>query len=219
MDKNNLYVIIGIVVLIILVLIIFFVKYNKTEKEEELNVFGRIVNIWEKQPTAEEKEKRKSDIDALIKSGAVINENVEIEDNYAKLKIYYGQEEKEYTLGYTGDELTATLLVEGVANCIGYNIEAQSIEKGKSKVKIDLSEQSAPFNIDTRKVSDYFQGIEILDKAELSNCIFKSVSATIKENFGKNMKVYFSKNGKDILIDDIEPNIKIQKNRQYKISK
>mgnify|MGYP001399869917 CR=1 len=119
-------------------------------------------------------------------------------ENAAPLVLIHGDSSNRYVLGYSG-ELTVEELLEGVSQLIGVDLSAGETERSEGTVKIDFL--SDPFSAE--KKEDVEAIVEFTSDAGYAACLLDSIAATMRENFGKEIQVYFSYKGQALSIPSL----------------
>jgi hypothetical protein len=205
--KQIVYVIIAVLVV---VFILYMVVFREKYKEEQVNgSFINIVRIIDDEPDKNSIEKRKQEVEKIKASSDNIVEDVDVEDDYAKIIISVNNKQQYYYLGYK-DKLTIGMLVESIGQILGYEIKTNSISISEKSIKIDFDKGYAPFKVTSKVVSENTQNVQVTSK-QLEKCVLDSIALTIKNNNKRIDRIYYSVDKKSIEIN----NKKISKNKEY----
>ena len=142
----------------------------------------------------------KNDREETINTNAEMVQKTSIEpNNMATLYIIQNTEQCEHDLGYSG-ELTPTKLLDGISELLSYKIITNSIEIKDTKMFIDFSKESAPFNSNayTGKGTEIYK---FDNYTSLVFGIFDSIKATMQNNFNSDLEIYLSVDEKPISLD------------------
>jgi hypothetical protein len=150
--------------------------------------------------------------------GLSSNETVDTNTNGENTGVYIGQMGNYIFITTKIDlnlskEEKASALIETIGNYIGYKITVNSITAEDSKIKIDFSNTSAPFETDESYIGQGSEINPIYSKKGIASYVFDSIYETFNFQFGSDTEIYFSVDGENILLPD--SNIEIDSNVAY----
>ena len=94
-------------------------------------------------------------------------------------------------------------LISEISSAICYKIDINNIEIDGNKIKIDLSKNSAPFELENSYTPSDDQKYFITSKLYVAKTIFDSINKTLKSYFGYETEVYFSADSENIELESI----------------
>lgn len=138
------------------------------------------------------------------------------------MKIYVGSEDQgyqDYKINVMeNSEVSSDLskAINKIANVIGYRIKTNSIEVQENEYRIDFKDSSAPFEIEESYVGNGKEEMKLFDLESTIFTILDSIKTTIQNNYGDNIKVYYTVEGEEVSFENI---LTLDLEEEYKGSK
>lgn len=148
-------------------------------------------------------------------------EQEDITDMQEKTKVFVGTTDKFESFDVTINtdvaqvEDTAELLIDEIAKIIGYEIKINEVTSVAGGMSVNLKEDSAPFDVKNTYIGNNTEKYHLDDLENIVYTIFDSINETLQQYYGENLKVYFSKDGNDIVIDTITSVFRIVTTEPY----
>lgn len=138
------------------------------------------------------------------------NSNSDYDYSTSSVALYIGKGSNFTTTNadvITGAPVTdvAENIIKEIGAKLGYQIYIKDVYSGKGGITIDFDKDSAPFNVTDTYRGNGTEEYKTSNQTDLANTIFDSISETSNKYFStqSNIDIYFSVDGKNITIDNI----------------
>ena len=121
--------------------------------------------------------------------------------NTAKLYVGTAGNYSTYDVEIVGSNPTtdkAESIINEISYKLGYRIYIKEVYSGKGGMTVDLSADSAPFDLTNTYKGNGEEAYRTYSAEDTTKAIFSSINKSLKSYFGESMDIYFSKDGSDI---------------------